>query len=122
MPVFNIVKSRYSDSNGPEWDETLVYENGHIINSLKNQYPANNKKFCEKCGCPALDNCDKRNQPIRENRIGVASGYIRPAFCHNCGNPFKWTQIKIETAIEIASNAERIDETDKEIIKKPFLK
>jgi hypothetical protein len=110
--------SGYSNSRNGQYDTALICENGHIINSSSLQYPEDNMRFCSKCGSKTLNQCPTCNTPIRGSNITYHSVYILPAFCHNCGNSFIWTQHKIESAIEIAFESDNINQDDKEIFKK----
>jgi len=39
-----------------------------------------------------------------------------PAFCPNCGKPYPWTEVKIQTAHELAQELDNISDGDKEIL------
>jgi len=49
--------------------------------------------------------CPKCNAPIRGDYdapgVFVMSHYTPPGFCHNCGNPFPWTERRIAGAVEL---------------------
>ncbi len=108
--------SPFSNSRSGQYDNALICENGHVINSMLNQFPEDNKKYCEQCGKIALTKCDKCGTLFRGNMYGDV--YDLPAFCFNCGTVFPWTQLKIETAIELAVSSELINDEEREIVKK----
>src|SRR4051812_50200420 len=69
-----------------------------------------NKAYCEVCGEASLDECPKCKNGIRgEFSDGwVNAHYTAPAFCHNCGASFPWTERKQRAALELF--AEEIQE------------
>ena len=111
----NWMRPNYSNSQNGQYDNALICKNGHIINAMANQFPEDNKKFCEKCGESALSKCDKCGTSFRGNMYGDV--YELPSFCFNCGAVFSWTQLKIESAIELAVSSENIDDAEKIIIR-----
>jgi len=106
---------KFSNSQDSQYDNALICKNGHVINSMSNQYPIDNKAFCEECGSKALDRCEKCNTLIRGNKLGDT--YYLPSFCFNCGSVFPWTQLKIETAIELGLSSELIDDNERDILR-----
>lgn len=115
MTDWSFMSSGYSNSQRGQYDNALICENGHIINSMANQFPEDNKKYCDKCGKVALTKCDKCGTLFKGNIMGNI--YELPSFCENCGSVFPWTQLKIETAIELALSSDLIDDNDRGIIK-----
>jgi len=51
--------------NDSWYDTAQICMNGHVINSMSKSHPEHNKKFCDKCGAPTINNCPKCNTPIR---------------------------------------------------------
>lgn len=83
-----------------------VCPNGHVATSSADQSPELREKFCSKCGEATITACPSCDAPIRGyyNVPGVISlgrTYSPPAFCHDCGNAFPWTERKIASAIEL---------------------
>jgi hypothetical protein len=102
------------------YDVAQICLNGHVINDSVREYPQHNKKYCDKCGAATITNCPNCNTEIQgdyhvEGVIGV-SHYTPPAFCHNCGKPYPWTEAKIQAAHELTQELENISEDDKEIL------
>ena len=81
------------------YDTAIVCRSGHVINDRSQTRPQFNKKFCDKCGAPAIGRCDACGAAIRGDYIadGVAVlGFapMAPDFCDNCGAPYPWTKPK----------------------------
>jgi hypothetical protein len=82
-----------------------VCPNGHVSTSSADKSPELREKFCSRCGEPTMTQCPSCKVPIRgyyyvEGFIG-GYNYEPPAFCHNCGKPFPWTDRRIASAIEL---------------------
>ena len=117
--------SRWGSDQRDSWYDTAqVCENGHVSNSYAQQYPEHNKKFCPDCGKPTLTECSGCNAAIRGEYhvLGVVmvSHFTPPAFCHECGTPFPWTEQRIRTAQELAEEADNLDDKEKEALKQTF--
>lgn len=81
-----------------------VCPNGHVATTAADANPELREAFCSQCGEATSTNCQKCNAPIRGDYHveGVfGSGYEPPAFCHNCGSRFPWTERKIAGAVEL---------------------
>lgn len=81
--------------------------NGHVITDAADAYPEFKTKFCIDCGEKTIMNCTKCNERILgeyyvENYLG-SSDYTAPAYCHNCGNPYPWTQSALDATQELLS-------------------
>lgn len=82
-----------------------ICPNGHVATTAADQNPELREAFCSQCGEATLMQCAKCSAPIRgdyhvEGVFGF-SNYEPPAFCHNCGNSFPWTERKIAGAVEL---------------------
>ena len=106
------------------YDVAEVCLNGHVSNANSQRYPAHNKKFCSECGKPTTTRCSGCNMPIRgEFHVSGAvmvSHFTPPAFCHECGKPYSWTQERIRVADQLTDEAENLDEKEKEALKDTF--
>lgn len=83
-----------------------VCPNGHVPTSTANENPAQREKFCRRCGEPTITNCPACDQFIRGRYkypgvVVLGDIYEPPAFCHNCGSQFPWTERKIASAVEL---------------------
>lgn len=105
--------------SGSWYDVAQICQNGHVVNNTVRKYPQHNKKFCDKCGAPTLTQCQSCNTEIQgEYHVdGVVSfsDYILPLFCHNCGKPYPWTEIRIKAAQELVQELD-ISGEDKQIL------
>ena len=107
---------------GDSWyDVAQICLNGHVINDSVKKYPQHNKKFCDKCGAATIINCPNCNAEIQgkyhvEGVIVGFSHYTAPAFCPDCGEPYPWTEAKIQAAYDLAQELENISDDDKKIL------
>lgn len=102
------------------YDIAQICTNGHVINSQSVYAPHLNMKFCQKCGTPTITTCQYCSTNIRgpyHTRIGV-SGFTRPSFCSNCGQPYPWTEAKITVAHELAEEMENLSAEEKKLLSK----
>jgi hypothetical protein len=83
-----------------------ICPNGHVATTAADQNPELREAFCSQCGDATIMQCPKCNASIRgdyhvEGIFGFGGDYQPPAFCHNCGNAFPWTERKIASAVEL---------------------
>jgi hypothetical protein len=105
----------------PGWyDIAQICLNGHVVNDSVNAYPQHNKKFCDRCGAETITICPNCKSNIQGEYhvegVPVLGHYKAPAFCHNCGKPFPWTERKIQAAKELAQEIENLSNDDKDIL------
>lgn len=98
----------------------FICTKGHIISSTG----AKQDKHCTVCGNPAINQCTHCNEPIRGSRDYSGTGIIAPTsainlpyYCHQCGNPYPWTESLINNAAELLSLDENLDQETINIIK-----
>src|SRR5262249_28004033 len=89
------------------------------------RHPDHNRPFCDQCGSPTIQNCPKCGKPIRgeyhvEGVIMLGSGgrFPAPSFCAECGNPFPWTEGRLDAARALADDLDGLSETEREALKK----
>lgn len=92
--------------------------NGHLITDSADAYSELQEKFCSKCGSKTIMACQHCNSKIRgdyyvEGVWGV-SDYDIPAYCHNCGKPYPWTQAAIESAALLINEDENLNSDEKQ--------
>lgn len=107
-----------------------VCQNGHLRNSDTSTHAAKNEIFCSICGAKVISACPHcgsqlrgayyMNKPIYSGTMcnvlegrklsSHISGYKDvkisntvdvPAYCHNCGKPYPWTEATLQTAEHI---------------------
>ncbi|PTJ69580.1 DUF2321 domain-containing protein [Mammaliicoccus sciuri] len=91
--------------------------NGHVSSSSE----ANYRKFCKECGESTISNCSKCQSAIQgyyyvPGFFGKIN-YDAPNYCHECGNPYPWTEKILINAIELVSLDEELSEEHRLIIK-----
>ena len=78
------------------YDTMQVCTAGHMITSHCRHHPEDMKKRCSKCGSVTITKCQSCDAEIQgyENIPGVAhmGPDAPPAYCHECGEPYPWTQ------------------------------
>ena len=102
------------------FDIAQICLNGHVVNDSTIHYPDHNKDFCDKCGAKTITHCPHCNDPIRGRYymkfVYDASPFRAPAYCHNCGAPYPWTEAKLNAAKELAEELERLTEEERKIL------
>lgn len=104
------------------YDIAQICINGHVINSRAQSNPERNQKFCDICGEQTITECPQCKNPIRGNYhvpgvLAIGFEYIPPKFCHNCGKPYTWTEMKLRTAQELADEVENLTPAERDILK-----
>lgn len=102
------------------YDVAQVCINGHLVNDRYRGRPQHNKRFCTKCGAQTIAKCpacgaDIQGDYIVEGVITIgAEPPPPPAFCHNCGKPFPWTEARLEAMRELTQEVGELgDEREK---------
>ena len=81
-----------------------ICPNGHVITDNIIEHPELHEEYCSKCGEATITKCSNCSASIRGEfyHPGWANlPYAKPAFCHNCGKAFPWTDRKISGAVEL---------------------
>lgn len=102
------------------YDVAQICLNGHVINSSARGFPQHNQKFCDKCGAATIMECPSCKASIQgyyhmDNVVALGGEPAAPAYCHNCGKPYPWTDTRIKAARELAQEFD-ISSEDKEIL------
>lgn len=100
------------------YDVAQICQNGHVTNSSTINFPQSSKKFCDKCGAETIVSCPQCNFSVRGAYWGSVglSRYTAPAFCINCGQPFPWTQAKLQAAHQLTEELDTISEEDRAML------
>ncbi|MDR7451568.1 MAG: DUF2321 domain-containing protein [Armatimonadota bacterium] len=105
------------------YDVAQICLNGHTITRSARSSPEFTKKFCPECGEQTITTCPRCNQPIQgEYHVeGVAAIGFKdpppPNFCHNCGEPYPWTERKIQSAKALADEFDDLSSSEREKLK-----
>lgn len=90
--------------------------NGHTIS----YYSSNESDYCPDCGAKTISKCPNCNSDIRGKEYveGVVyiSEYILPSYCPDCGNPYPWTQSKLDAIKELIEFDENLSNDEKSYI------
>lgn len=95
-----------------------ICSNGHSLNEMgKTQVPEH--PYCYMCGAQVISICQNCNAQIKGYNMGdYPIGELPiPNYCYNCAEPFPWTKLLIDKAIELVSLDKKLKESDKEVIK-----
>ena len=99
------------------YDTAQICLNGHVINSTFKAHPNFNKDYCDRCGESTITECKTCNAPIQGYyhvpRIISSSSISTPAYCHKCGKPYPWTQIKLQAAKDLTNEQDKLTQDDK---------
>ncbi len=100
------------------YSKAQVCVNGHVVNDWTEAFPEKLENYCHICGAKTIMNCQKCSASIRgfHHVPGVISlsHYVTPRFCHNCGEPFPWTESRLKAAKELVGEATMLSSTEKE--------
>jgi hypothetical protein len=101
-----------------------VCRNGHLVLGSLQRFPQFRKSFCEDCGAPTIDQCQKCAWPIAG--IGpdawmAGAGPCRPPrFCGECGSAFPWTETALAAAREYTDDLDQLSNDEKASLKEAF--
>ena len=97
------------------YDIMQVCVNGHQITSTLKSHPNDDKKHCPSCGAITISNCQKCDADIQgyyhTPGVAILAGTPIPEFCHECGAPYPWKDLKKNserTQINFDINIERL--------------
>lgn len=134
--------------NKHSYRTALVCECGHLITGDCSSAP--DALYCSQCGKPCISACPSCHAPIRGDyyercpNCGLHCGsaldnldYAQlaqyserlvesctvPAYCHNCGEPYPWTETLLCRANEIVDFMDELSDEEKSALKEcfPFL-
>ena len=88
------------------YETAQVCLNGHVITQFVESHPEETKKFCDKCGEATTSVCPKCSKPVHgfyhHPRVGHSITKA-PAFCHECGSAYPWTERQFAATKELAN-------------------
>lgn len=98
--------------------------NGHMItDDLESS--GNNDSFCSECGAKAITHCKYCNANIHgyyfvPGVLNLAAETTVPAYCHDCGEPYPWTETFLKTAEEMVDMFNELSTEQKQQLKETF--
>lgn len=99
------------------YDTAQICLNGHIANARWITRPRHNQDFCMKCGEKTITKCVNCAAPIRGyyHVPGVfgPDPRVAPAYCHNCGKPYPWTEAALMAARDLSDDLDELSNEDK---------
>ena len=111
----------------PQTDTQQVCMNGHQMTDSIQQHPESGHRFCPECGEPTITACPSCNAPVPGHvyrdlldawmgATCVEAYYTKevPGFCGSCGEPYPWTQRKIENFRELTEELDELSPGDRE--------
>ena len=103
------------------YETAQICLNGHMIARGIETGPEFTSKFCSDCGEKTITSCPACEHGIRGrySARGILSLRDTPvrAYCHNCGQPYPWTQTRLETAREMADELDGLSADERENLK-----
>lgn len=106
--------------NDSKNDVAQICLNGHLVNEATKNAPEFSSKFCGKCGQPTIDRCPTckahitgRYQATKKPSAISSPQSLVPLYCHDCGKPYPWTQLTLDTAKELVSEEDGLTPEEK---------
>jgi hypothetical protein len=123
------------------FETALICESGHVISSTLNSTPEYRTfKGCSICGKPVISSCKNCGVAIIGNHVTehtytvstsydvfsgesrgktrsfteVSQQYTCPAYCHNCLEPYPWTEVAIAAATETVHEMTELTESEQQ--------
>src|SRR5262249_45611479 len=96
---------------------------GHVATADVQNHEAQVTKFCRKCGAAIITMCQHCRTAIHghfvppgASGVGGTLGVV-PAYCHECGKPYPWTEEKLTAAKDLADEVEELSAEDRAKVK-----
>ena len=103
------------------YETAEVCPNGHHTTASVETWPALRSSFCPECGEATFTKCRKCGGRIRGYyRIPEVAGFGEwspPNYCHQCGQPYPWTTLRLTTAKAMADAIDELSPQDREVLK-----
>lgn len=115
-----IMEQRPRSKMRPE-DVAQICRNGHLVLGSLKRFPQFSKSFCEDCGTPTIEACQKCGWPIAgigENAWMNGGGQYRPPrYCGECGAAFPWTESALKAAQDYTDDLEELTPEERAVLK-----
>src|ERR1035437_5184519 len=100
------------------YDVAQICSNGHVVNTYAIAFSQHNSNFCPKCGAATMmkrPGCGTqiRGQYDVPGIVSLSSSYKEPGFCHACGQPYPWTESRIQSARDLIEIEDIFSDADK---------
>ena len=105
------------------YDTAQVCLNGHVITDRYEKSPNLRKQFCSECGKETIFQCPSCNANIQGDYHVDGVVYLTtseptaPAYCHNCGKPYPWTESNLKAISDLLELDEQLQKSDVETMK-----
>lgn len=102
----------------PYYETALICLNGHVLDTAIEGGPQAARR-CPDCGAETTSTCPKCGEAIHGHLfvpgvLTVADPYQPPSYCHNCGNAYPWTGLKLEALRELVAEMEGLSAAERE--------
>lgn len=119
----------------PKFEKALICINGHILTScLSENRHLEPLNHCRKCGGGIVSRCSNCEVDIlgceyheyeswathNTDTYYHESSFELPAYCHNCSNPYPWTEAALKEISEIIALSDELDDVEKAILREMF--
>lgn len=99
--------------------------NGHMITDSADVNRELQSPHCSDCGAKTIMNCPECNQGIRgdyfvEGVYMLGTSISVPAYCHQCGNSYPWTEAKLKAAEDLVDELDELTPEEREQLKGTF--
>lgn len=131
------------------YDIAQICKDGHVMNIYVNYHSESNVKRCPNCSAEVISKCPVCQTPIRGGQIQEINfknhvtdpenifntidkttfnykeltkveDYQLPAYCHECGSPYPWTEELLKKADDIIDSFDELSEEQRELLKERF--
>lgn len=126
-------------SNRTYYEVAQICKNGHLINVHARSHQESNQKACTECGQSTYMTCQDCNEPIRGCKHTDIDKFVMgnsltgeyktrlethcqkesfkiPSYCHNCGQPYPWTAVRLEAARLLIEEDDQLGFDEKRIL------
>lgn len=124
------------------YEDAAICKSGHVLSSTLTSQPQTISRFCATCASEIISQCAACDTKIQGSRYFEKTGqiladlngtyrpykahkypndtYKLPAYCHNCGHPYPWTETTIKELEEIIDMADELNDDERTILKEKF--
>ena len=131
------------------FDNAQICKAGHVVNIYKYLHSECNVKHCLLCPEEVISECPSCHQPIRGGyycakvfsqnaytgdamskrhshttthiqELTTPENYQTPAYCHECGKPYPWTETLIKEADAIIDSFDELEVEQQKLLKERF--